>query len=232
MSRRPELHREVDFRRQSRVAGEAGGHVEDESASGGEQLAEADEDLATPVSRRGGEDVESDDTVKSLRRARKCVDGVGKAIVRDVCLEEMNLPILVTSRVDNEALLVERPRNVRADESLDSIDRNAEVSPDLLLRTCDEATATSTELKDSLARLKVGQLECGVAVGTMGVVDVFVAADHFRKGGVDLGGGIKVDHGDGEVGGGVDWGTPLLAKKVECDDAEGAEGKLTASSVC
>jgi hypothetical protein len=215
MSCRPELHREVDFYCHRRVAGEAGGHVKDKPASGAEQLTEVDEGLATLVSRHRGEDIESDDAVKLLRRARKCTDSSGKAVVGDVRVKEMNLLIHATSRVDSKALLVKSPQDVGAEEALDSVDRNAEASSDLLLHTCDEATAASTKLENSFARLKVGQLECSLAIRTMNMASVFVAADHACKGVVDLGSRFEVDHHNGEVGGGIDWGLPLSAKKVE-----------------
>jgi hypothetical protein len=78
---------------------------------------------------------------------------VGEGAVGNVGTEQMDLLAWRTGRVDREALVVERLWNVRVEEALDGIDRNAEASADSLLCFGYEVAAASTELEDAFAGL-------------------------------------------------------------------------------
>lgn len=198
-----ELNGNVDFCWGGYHVGEAGGHGDDETAGGREQTTQIDEGLTTLVGRQSVHDVERDDALECLRRSRQRADGVGKRAIGDVGAEQMDLLAWSTSGVDSEALVVERPQDVSVEEALNGIDGDTEASANALLRFGHEATAASAELEDAFAGLKLGQLKSGLSIGAITGISIVAAADHVRKGVVDLGEGVEVDHGDGLGGRGL-----------------------------
>jgi hypothetical protein len=111
---------------------------------------QGDEGLATLIGRQGGEDMEREHAVESLRGTRKSTHSCVEAVFGDICAEEMDLLNWTTGRIDGKTLAGEHPRDVHCEEALDRIYGRAETATDSSLCISDEATAACADFEDAL----------------------------------------------------------------------------------
>lgn len=176
------------------VGGEAAGEDDDEAAVGREQLAEGLQQWQPLVRRDGGEDVQGEDAVVPSRRVLQDVQPAWEDGVGGVGVDEVDALGSVAGRVDGEAGLGERPRDVDLDEAEDGVHADARTGANGALGLGEEVTAARTDVEHALAGLQSRELERGLVIRMLVVARPVCVAHHRAKGSLEVGGSAVVDH--------------------------------------